>query len=100
MKIMKKIAVAVFAGAMVFGLASCGAGDDDPNNMINGSNKVYTIDYTNESKDVSRGYNTTATNTLVLPFSLILKMRQTLLKVALWVLFLTLKKKMAQRVLM
>ena len=47
MKIMKKIAVAVFAGAMVFGLASCGAGDDDPNNMINGSNKVYTIDYTN-----------------------------------------------------
>ena len=60
MKIMKKIAVAVFAGAMVFGLASCGAGDDDPNNMINGSNKVYTIDYTNESKDVSRGYNTTA----------------------------------------
>ena len=60
MKIMKKIAVAVFAGAMVFGLVSCGAGDDDPNNMINGSNKVYTIDYTNESKDVSRGYNTTA----------------------------------------
>ena len=61
MKIMKKIAVAVFAGAMVFGLASCGAGDDDPNNMISGSNKVYTIDYTNESEDVvSRGYNTTA----------------------------------------
>lgn len=60
MKIMKKIAVAVFAGAMVFGFASCGAGDDDPNNMISGSNKVYTIDYTNESEDVSRGYNTTA----------------------------------------
>ena len=60
MKIMKKIAVAVFAGAMVFGLASCGAGDDDPNNMINGSNKVYTIDYTNESKDISRGYHPTA----------------------------------------
>ena len=60
MKILKNIAVAALAGAMVFGLVSCGAGDDDPNNMINGSNKVYTIDYTNESKDVSRGYNTTA----------------------------------------
>ena len=60
MKIMKKIAVAVFAGAMVFGFASCGAGDDDPNKMISGTNKVYTIDYTNESEDVSRGYNTTA----------------------------------------
>ena len=60
MKIMKKIAVAVFAGAMVFGFASCGAGDDDPNNMISGSNKVYTIDYTNETDVVSRGYNATA----------------------------------------
>lgn len=61
MKIMKKIAVAVFAGAMVFGFASCGgAGDDDPNKMIKGSNKVYTIDYTNETDVVSRGYNATA----------------------------------------
>ena len=60
MKIMKKIAVAVFAGAMVFGFASCAGGDDDPNKMISGTNKVYTIDYTNESEDVSRGYNTTA----------------------------------------
>ena len=60
MKIMKKIAVAVFAGAMVFGFASCGVGDDDPNKMISGSNKVYTIDYTNETDVVSRGYNATA----------------------------------------
>lgn len=60
MKILKNIAVAALAGAMVFGLVSCGAGDDDPNNMINGKSKVYTIDYTNETKDVSRGYNTTA----------------------------------------
>ena len=61
MKIMKKIAVAVFAGAMVFGLASCaGAGDDDPNKMIKGSNKVYTIDYTSETEENSRGYNATA----------------------------------------
>lgn len=61
MKIMKKIAVAVFAGAMVFGFASCaGAGDDDPNKMIKGSNKVYTIDYTSETDENSRGYNATA----------------------------------------
>lgn len=60
MKILKNIAVAALAGAMVFGLVSCGAGDDDPNNMINGKSKVYTIDYTNETEDVSRGYNTTA----------------------------------------
>lgn len=61
MKIMKKIAVAVFAGAMVFGFASCaGAGDDDPNKMIKGSNKVYTIDYTSETEENSRGYNATA----------------------------------------
>ncbi|MDY4153126.1 MAG: hypothetical protein SOX89_06100 [Treponema sp.] len=62
MKILKNIAVAALAGAMVFGLVSCGAGDDDPNNMINGSNKVYTIDYTNTTKDVSRGYHSTAYN--------------------------------------
>lgn len=59
MKILKNIAVAALAGAMVFGLVSCGAGVDDPNNMINGRNKVYTIDYTNESKDLSRGYHPT-----------------------------------------
>ena len=46
MKIMKKIAVAVFAGAMVFGFASC-AGGDDPEGAIKDSGKNYSIDYTN-----------------------------------------------------
>ena len=59
MKIMKKIAVAVFAGAMVFGFASCGAGDD-PENAIKGSGKNYSIDYTNEGTDIYRAYSKTA----------------------------------------
>ena len=59
MKIMKKIAVAVFAGAMVFGLVSCGAGDD-PENAIKGSGKNYSIDYTNEGTDIYRAYSKTA----------------------------------------
>lgn len=46
--------------AAVIGLVSCGAGDDDPNNMIKGSNKVYTIDYPNETEVLSRGYHSTA----------------------------------------
>ncbi|MCI7564362.1 MAG: hypothetical protein MST09_05250, partial [Spirochaetia bacterium] len=59
MKIMKKIAVAVFAGAMVFGFASC-AGGDDPENAIKGSGKNYSIDYTNEGTEVYRAYRDTA----------------------------------------
>ena len=59
MKIMKKIAVAVFAGAMVFGLASC-AGGDDPEGAIKGSGKNYSIDYTNEGTEVYRAYRDTA----------------------------------------
>ena len=59
MKIMKKIAVAVFAGAMVFGLASC-AGGDDPEGAIKGSGKNYSIDYTNEGTDIYRAYSKTA----------------------------------------
>ena len=59
MKIMKKIAVAVFAGAMVFGFASC-AGGDDPEGAIKGSGKNYSIDYTNEGTEVYRAYRDTA----------------------------------------
>lgn len=43
----------------MFAFAGC-SDADDPNEMINGSNKVYTIDYPNESKDISRGYHSTA----------------------------------------
>ena len=60
MKIMKKIAVAVFAGAMVFGLASCGGAGDDPEGAIKGSGKNYSIDYTNEGTEVYRAYRDTA----------------------------------------
>ena len=59
MKIMKKIAVAVFAGAMVFGLASCASGDD-PENAIKGSGKKYSIDYTNEGSSIYRAFSKTA----------------------------------------
>ena len=59
MKIMKKIAAVTIAAAALFAFAGC-SDADDPNEMINGSNKVYTIDYTNESKDISRGYHPTA----------------------------------------
>ena len=59
MKIMKKIAVAVFAGAMVFGFASCASGDD-PENAIKGSGKKYSIDYTNEGSSIYRAFSKTA----------------------------------------
>ena len=59
MKIMKKIAVAVFAGAMVFGFASCASGDD-PENAIKGSGKNYSIDYTNEGSSIYRAFSKTA----------------------------------------
>ena len=59
MKIMKKIAAVTIAAAALFAFAGC-SDADDPNEMITGSNKVYTIDYPNESKDISRGYHSTA----------------------------------------
>ena len=59
MKIMKKIAAVTIAAAALFAFAGC-SDADDPNEMITGSNKNYEIDYTNTTKDVSRGYNTTA----------------------------------------
>ena len=61
MKIMKKIAAVTIAAAALFAFAGC-SDADDPNEMINGSNKVYTIDYPNESTDISRGYHPTAYN--------------------------------------
>jgi len=55
------LSTAVLAAAMTMALTftSCGEKDDDDNNMLSGSNNDYSIDYTNESSDVSRGYKTT-----------------------------------------
>lgn len=53
---LSKILLTTVAAAAVIGLTSCGSGDDDPNNMIKGSNKKYSIDYTNDSTKISRGY--------------------------------------------
>lgn len=59
MKIMKKIAAAVLASAALFAFVGCSE-DDDPNEMIEGGGSNYSIDYTNETGDTSRGYNSTA----------------------------------------
>lgn len=53
---LSKILLTTVAAAAVIGLTSCGSGDDDPNNMIKGSNSKYSIDYTNDSTKISRGY--------------------------------------------
>lgn len=57
---LSKILMTVAAAAALVGFAGCGAGDDDPNNMIKGSGKNYSIDYTNEEAVISRGYEPTA----------------------------------------
>ncbi len=54
---LSKILFGAVAVAAVMGLVSCGG--DDPNGMIKGSGKKYTIDYTNDSTVVSRGYKET-----------------------------------------
>ena len=60
MKIMKKIAAVTIAAAALFAFAGCSE-DDDPNEMITKvSSKEYTIEYSNESSDISRGYKSTA----------------------------------------
>ena len=59
MKIMKKIAAVTIAAAALFAFAGCSE-DDDPNEMITGSNKKYEIDYTNTTTVTSRGYHPTA----------------------------------------
>ena len=56
MKMTKVLFGAAILG-LVFGFASCKQ-DDDPNDMISGSNNNYPLEYTNDGSDVSRGYNT------------------------------------------
>ena len=60
MKMTKKILLGAAALVAALAFVGCGAGDDDPNKMIKGNNSSYSIDYTNETDDTSRGYNTTA----------------------------------------
>ena len=59
MKMTKKILLGAAALVAALAFVGCGAGDDDPNKMIKGSLSSYSIDYTNETDDTSRGYNTT-----------------------------------------
>ena len=57
---MKKIAAVTIAAAALFAFAGC-SDDDDPNEMITKvSSKEYTIEYSNESSEISRGYKSTA----------------------------------------
>ncbi len=58
MKFSKVLLGSAVLAAAAFGFMSC-ADDDDPNNMISGSNNNYSIEYTNSTTDVSRGYNST-----------------------------------------
>ena len=57
MKMTKVLFGAAIFG-LVFGFASC-KNEDDENDMIRGSGSKYTIAYTNETNDVSRGYSST-----------------------------------------
>lgn len=56
MKLVKKIMMGVAALAATLALVSCGAKDDDANDMISGSNGKFTIEFDNDTGDGSRGY--------------------------------------------
>ncbi|MBQ3966750.1 MAG: hypothetical protein II684_07970, partial [Treponema sp.] len=58
MKMTKKVLFGAAILAMVFGFASC-KNEDDANEMIKGSGSNYTIAYTNDSSETSRGYSST-----------------------------------------
>lgn len=60
MKLSKVLLSSAVAAALVFGFVGCKADEDDPNNMISGSGKNYSIAYTNEDSKISRGYVPTA----------------------------------------
>lgn len=65
MNLLEKISnlIVLFGSALIatlaFGFTACSEDDDDPNDMISGSNNNYSISYTNSSADTSRGYKTT-----------------------------------------
>ena len=58
MKMVKKILLGLAATALVLGLAGCKM-NDDPENDIKGFNNSYSIDYTNETGDDYRAYEST-----------------------------------------
>ena len=61
MKFSKVLLSSAVLAAAAIGFMGC-ADDDDPNDMISGSNNNYTLEYTNDSKATSRGYNSTNLN--------------------------------------
>lgn len=56
---LSKVLMTVAAAAALVGFAGCKGDDDDPNGMIKGSNKTYTIDFTNDTDTTSRGISRT-----------------------------------------
>ncbi|MBE6355419.1 hypothetical protein [Treponema sp.] len=58
MKFSKVLLGSAVLAAAAIGFMGC-ADDDDPNDMISGSNNNYTLEYTNDSTATSRGYNST-----------------------------------------
>jgi hypothetical protein len=58
MKFSKVLLGSAVLAAAAIGFMGC-ADDDDPNDMISGSNNNYSIEYTNDSTETSRGYNST-----------------------------------------
>ena len=102
MKIMTKIAAVTIAAAALFALAGC-SDAHDPNEVIQASNQNSEIDHTKPTEAINARYNATdykhtvedrqLVKTLVQLYSWMLKMYQKMRMLALWVLFLTLKKK-------
>ena len=62
MKLSKKLLAAFSAAALLACSAlvtGCAEDDDDTEGAISGSNKNYTVSYTNSGTDIYRGWNTT-----------------------------------------
>ena len=58
MKVSKILLTGAVMAAAMTAFVSC-VQEDDPNDMIDGSGNYYTLEYTNDSADISRGYVST-----------------------------------------